>query len=81
MANRRSTWPAGWLLDRARCSGLARRVRETGAYDGLLVPTVAMLDRSDRWNLVVFTDCLRRTIETAVGPGGSVLLLEPVSGP
>ena len=56
------------LLDHGRCRALATRHRAYGDCEGVLVPTVAMLDRPDRWNLVVFADRLRRPVSEAIRP-------------
>lgn len=45
-----------WILDRGRTRALARRVRDLGACDGLLVPSAGALDLAERWNAVVFAD-------------------------
>jgi hypothetical protein len=66
-----------WLLDRARCADLAARLRATGRYEAMLVPSVAMLDRPDRWNIVVFADRLKRPISQAVRPGETRLTISP----
>lgn len=67
------------LLDRGRCRALAARHRARGDCEGLIVPTVAMLDRPDRWNLVVFADRLRRPLAVAVRPLDVVVDLNPVT--
>ena len=67
------------LLDRGRCRALAARHRIAGTCEALLVPTVAMLDRPDRWNLVVFGDRLRRPLAVAVRPLEVVAILTPVT--
>jgi RES domain-containing protein len=55
-----------WVLDRAACARLATTLRSSGGCEGLLVPTVAMLDRAERWNLVIFAERLRRPLDEAV---------------
>ena len=67
------------LLDHRRCRSLATRHRAAGDCEGLLVPTVAMLDRPDRWNLVVFADRLRRPLSQAIRPLRAVAHLTPMA--
>lgn len=68
----RTTW-----LDREWCSSLAARLRGDGAIDGLIVPSAAMLDRRDRWNLVVFVDRLRRPVSDAIRINGQFAAVRP----
>jgi RES domain-containing protein len=67
------------LFDRAHCRTLATRLRTADACEGILVPSVAMLDRPDRWNLVVFTDRLRRPLSNAVRPDDAVADVTPAT--
>ena len=46
------------FLDREVARATARFLRRTTSAEGLLVPSVAFLDDSSRWNLVVFLDKL-----------------------
>jgi hypothetical protein len=50
------------LLDRRWCLDVARRWRADPRHEGLLVPSVAFLDRDDAWNVVLFVERLRRPI-------------------
>lgn len=61
-----------WIFDVERCQSLASRVREAGTHDGIVVPSVAMLDDPARWNAVVFVDRLPRTLADAVAVEGPV---------
>ena len=60
----------GWFLDSNRCRSLARRLRAGRSVDGLIVPSVAMLDQPSRWNAVVFVDRLRNGPFVAIRPLG-----------
>jgi RES domain-containing protein len=66
-----------WPLKRERCADLAGRLRETGEFEAVIVPTVAMLDRAERWNLVVFVDRLRRPPAAALRPGAVAMTVGP----
>ena len=57
-----------WFLDRERCRSFATRVRGAHDSDGLIVPSVAMLDQTSRWNAVVFVDRLSTPAPVAVRP-------------
>jgi hypothetical protein len=70
---------ASRLLDRERCGAMATRLRTAGVHEGVLVPTVAMLDRADRWNLVVFVDRLRRPLAEAIRPLEVVTMVTPAA--
>jgi RES domain-containing protein len=54
-----------WTLDAERCRDAAADFRRRGAQ-GLLVPSVAFLDRPDRANLVVFADVIG-DLDRAIG--------------
>ena len=62
-----------WYLDRDRCRDLAARARATPGCDGLIVPTVAVLDDPQRWNAVVFADVPDRPLEAMVSIEGPAL--------
>jgi hypothetical protein len=51
-----------WFLDTRRCRDVARRLRQEGGADSLIVPSVAFLDDAERSNLVIFVDKLERGI-------------------
>ena len=70
---------ASSLLDRAQCGAIANGLRANGGCEGVLVPTVAMLDRADRWNLVVFVDRLRRPLAEAIRPVEVVTKVTPAA--
>lgn len=46
------------FLDREIACATAQFIRRTSQAQGLLVPTVAMLDKPERWNLVLFLEKL-----------------------
>jgi hypothetical protein len=47
----------GSFIDQGLCRSTARHVRSADAsVQGLLVPSVAFLDNTDRWSLVVYLD-------------------------
>lgn len=70
--------PAGdwWVLDRERTRTIAARLREEGAFDGLLVPSAGALDQEQRWNAVVFADHATAVAEVLSDPqpAGTVTL-------
>lgn len=66
-----------WFLDPERCRSFAKRVREPHGSDGLIVPSVAMLDETSRWNAVVFVDRLRHPLPVAVRPIQAVVRIGP----
>lgn len=68
--------PASWL-DRDWCRSIAARLRASGDCDGLVVPSAAMLDRPERWNLVVFVDRLRWPLADALVIQGPVAAVRP----
>lgn len=55
-----------WYLDPDRCRDVAGRARATPGCDGLLVPSVAVLDDPRRWNAVVFADVPGRPLAAMV---------------
>jgi RES domain-containing protein len=57
----RTTDPAR-LLDPGWCAQIARRWRSEPGCEGMLVPSVAFLDRADAWNVVLFVERLRRPL-------------------
>lgn len=54
------------FLDIAIARATARFVRTTTTAQGLFVPSVAMLDKLERWNLVLFTDKLPTDITNVI---------------
>lgn len=48
-----------WFLDAGRCRDMAARIRDGGG-EGLIVPSVALLDDGTRWNAVVFVERIPR---------------------
>jgi RES domain-containing protein len=59
---------APWIFtEPAHARAVARAVRESGDCDAMIVPSVAFLDRPDRWNLVVFAERLTDGLEGAIG--------------
>jgi RES domain-containing protein len=64
-----------WILDKKRCHELASRLRSSGPQDGLVVPSVAFLDDTSRWNAVVFVDRLRTTLVDAISSARPVVRL------
>jgi RES domain-containing protein len=66
-----------WYLDRERCRSLGSRLRSRGNCDGLVVPSVAMLDQVSRWNAVVFVDRLRGQASVACKPLRTVVDIAP----
>jgi RES domain-containing protein len=69
-----------WILDRDRCRSLAHDLRNDGAIDGLIVPSVAMLDQDARFNAVVFVDRLSGSLSAAVAPRTPVMDIGPARG-
>jgi RES domain-containing protein len=69
-----------WFLDRDRCRSLAHKLRTDGAIDGLIVPSVAMLDQDARFNVVVFVDRLPVGLSVAVAPRTPVMDIAPAYG-
>jgi RES domain-containing protein len=67
---------AKWL-DHDWCRSLAGELRATGAHDGLIVPSAAMLDRPERLNVVVFVERLRRPLEDALTIQGTLAAIRP----
>ncbi len=66
-----------WLHDRRRCREVARAARTSGDVDALIVPSAGLPDQLDRWNLVIFAECLARPVGEVVRdarPVGSVCL-------
>jgi RES domain-containing protein len=49
---------AGRFLDRQEARRVSRAVRDTGVCAGLIVPSMAFLDRPERFNLVLFVERL-----------------------
>jgi RES domain-containing protein len=57
--------PIAWL-DIGRAREVARRIREAGICDGLIVPSMAFVDRDDVFNVVLFREAI-------TGPLGAAL--------
>ena len=53
--------------DRSTARALAADVRSLGIVNGLIVPSMAFLDRMDRSNLVLFVETLPAGLAAAVG--------------
>lgn len=68
---------AAGALDHDACRALADKIRATGSYEAMLVPSVAMLDRADRWNVVVFVERLRGGLDRALTIGPRVVAVAP----
>src|SRR5205085_10444129 len=51
------------FLDRQCARDVARSVRETGICQGLIVPSIAFLDRPERFNVVLFVERLGVDLE------------------
>jgi RES domain-containing protein len=69
--------PETWVLDRDRCQRIARELRDRG-HDGLVAPSVAFLDDTDRFTIAVFVGNLRRRLEDAVAISRPSHALAPV---
>jgi len=52
-----------WVLDVRRTREIAAVVRSSGEVDALRVPSAGLVDRADRWNIVVFADELGAPLE------------------
>jgi RES domain-containing protein len=70
--------PPRWL-DHDWCHALAGRLRGQGGCDGLVVPSAALLDRPERWNLVVFVDRLKRPLADALIVQGTTVAIRPTT--
>lgn len=68
---------AGWILDAERCRVVAAEHRQRGV-DGLLVPSVAFLDRPERRNLVIFVERLD-DLDKAISDPRRILSVVPVA--
>jgi RES domain-containing protein len=66
---------SAWILDAERCRDVASDLRERGA-DGLIVPSVAFLDRPDRWNLVIFAERIGE-LDRAISDPNRLLSIRP----
>lgn len=64
-----------WVLDPHTCRAVARLLRASSRYDGLIVPSVAFLDDATRWNAVVFLEHVRPSISEVIRPEGKALRL------
>jgi RES domain-containing protein len=54
------------VSDRSVARALAGRVRASGFADGLIVPSMAFIDQSERFNVVVFVERLRGGMESVI---------------
>jgi RES domain-containing protein len=63
-----------WALDVERCRMLGTDLRRTGAC-ALIAPSVAFLDRPERWNLVIFAESLGDQLDYALRSPGRVASL------
>jgi hypothetical protein len=52
------------FLDRQEARRASRTVRETGVCQGLIVPSMAYLDRPERFNVVLFVEHLDVDLES-----------------
>lgn len=59
----------GAFLDRRCARELSAEIRSAGACEGLIVPSMAFLDRPERFNVVLFCE--------AIGPGLETVLRDP----
>jgi RES domain-containing protein len=66
---------AAWVLDEDKCCDVASDLRQRGA-DGLIVPSVAFLDRPDRANLVIFTERIG-DLDDAISDPRRVFIVRP----
>jgi RES domain-containing protein len=55
-----------WILDVRRTREIAGIARSSGEVDALRVPSAGLIDRADRWNIIVFADELGVPLERAV---------------
>ncbi|HEV7810782.1 MAG TPA: RES family NAD+ phosphorylase [Candidatus Limnocylindrales bacterium] len=58
--------PIAWL-DIGRAREAARRIREAGICDGLIVPSMAFVDREDVFNVVLFRESIDGPLGSALG--------------
>jgi RES domain-containing protein len=54
------------LVDRETARAVAADIRQTGVCQGLLVPSMAFLDRPERFNVVLFAEQLGRDVAELV---------------
>jgi RES domain-containing protein len=66
---------AAWVLDAERCRDVASDLRRRGA-EGLIVPSVAFLDRADRSNLVIFAERIGE-LDRAISDPNRVVSIDP----
>ncbi len=67
----------GQFLDRGRALEVARRLRAEPEHQGLIVPSMGLLDTTERCNVVVFADRVSDGIPGAVDRWTSLGTLEP----
>jgi RES domain-containing protein len=67
---------AAWVVDAERCRDIASDLRHRGAQ-GLIVPSVAFLDRPDRANLVIFAERIGQ-LDEAISDPHRVVSIEPL---
>lgn len=58
--------PTGGVVDRERARQIAADVRSSGICQGLVVPSAGFVDRPDRFNVILFAECLGRDLEELV---------------
>ena len=58
--------PTAGVIDRERARRIAADVRASGICQGLIVPSVGFIDRADRFNVILFAECLGRDLGTLV---------------
>lgn len=51
-----------WVLDKVACREVARAIRSVPTIQGFLVPSMAFLDDSSHWNLIVYADRIEGAI-------------------
>ena len=52
----------GAVIDRERARRIAADVRASGICQGLIVPSAGFVDRADRFNVILFAECLGRDL-------------------
>lgn len=57
---------SGGVIDRQRARRIAADVRASGICQGLIVPSAGFVDRADRFNVILFAECLGRDLGTLV---------------
>lgn len=68
-----------WIRDLTRTREIARWLRQETETEAIVVPSVAFLDDTSRWNLVVFREKLATWPEPAITVGPITGLIDPAA--